>query len=146
VNLLIPGPVELVEGRDLTEDLDMPRVDELLVSVRDFLREDIMSQTSGRTQFLARVAGNSLDVVLRDLSLGGPHRHLEQERLQALLGNQDTLGELRWRLVNALRDGSMALDHPGLAEHLRRTTVNQLAIDQPRYPALNIALAKGGSK
>jgi len=144
VNLLIPGPVELVEGVDLTADLDMPRVDELLVSVRDFLREDIMSATSGRTQFLARVAGNSLDVVLRDLALGGPHRHLERQRLQALLGTEETLGDLRWRLVRALRDGTLSLDHPGLAEHLRSTTVNQLAIDQPRYPALKIALAAGG--
>jgi len=143
VNLLIPGPVELVEGVDPGTDLDMPRVDELLVSVRDFLRQDIMSETSGRTQFLARVAGNSLDVVLRDLSLGGPHRQAELERLRALLSVDAPLGELRWRLVQALRDGRIALEQPGLAEHLRRTVINQLAIDQPRYPALKIALARG---
>jgi hypothetical protein len=32
VNLLIPGPVDLVEGRPLTSTLDMPRTDELVSS------------------------------------------------------------------------------------------------------------------
>ena len=48
----------------------MPRADELLRSVTDFLREQVMTQTTGRTQFLARVAGNSLDIVLRENGLG----------------------------------------------------------------------------
>jgi hypothetical protein len=42
--------------------------------------------------------------------------------------------------VHGLRDGSIPLDMPGLAEHLRATVVNQIAIDQPRYPGLRIAL------
>jgi hypothetical protein len=40
---------------------------------------------------------------------------------------------LRWTLVEALRDRSMSLDHPGLAKHLRNIVVNQVAIDQPGY-------------
>jgi hypothetical protein len=40
-----------------------------------------------------------------------------------------------------LRDGSIALARPGLAEHLRTTAANQLAIDQPSYSGLAIALS-----
>jgi len=139
VNLLIPGPVSLVEADDAVSS-EMPRVDELIVSVRDFLRGDVMNQTRGRANFMARVASNSLDIVLRDLSVGDRHRQLELERLRRLLGASGDLDSLRWRLVHALRDGSMALDQPGLAEHLRTTVVNQIAIDQPVYSGFKTAL------
>jgi aminoglycoside phosphotransferase (APT) family kinase protein len=142
VNLIIPGSVELVKGTSLDSTLDMPRTDELVVSVRDFLRGDVMASTEGRTNFLARVAANSLDIVLRELSLGPPHRAGELARLRKLFNApNDDLEALRWRLTNELRDGSMPLDKPGLAEHLRQTVVNQLAIDQPVYSGLKTALA-----
>jgi hypothetical protein len=112
--------------------------------VRDFLRNDVMSSTSGRTQFLARVAGNSLDIVDRELALGPRHRAGELERLKALLGREGTLGELRWELVNGLREGSTSLDDPALIEHLRTTVVNQIAIDQPKYSGFKTALANAG--
>jgi len=34
----------------------------------------------------------------------------------------------------------MPLDAPGLAEHLRATVVNQVAIDQPRYSGFRTAV------
>jgi aminoglycoside phosphotransferase (APT) family kinase protein len=140
-NLLIPGPVSLVEPRDPQSSDEMPRIDELLISVRDFLRNDVMAATAGRLNFLSRVAGNSLDIVLRDYERGDAARRDELARLQALFGSRDDLSTLRWKLTNGLRDGSIPLDMPGLAEHLRITVVNQLAIDQPKYPALQTALA-----
>ena len=138
VNLLIPGPVDLVQSSS-EPDLDMPRVDELLVSVRDFLHNDVMAATEGRNNFLARVAGNSLDIVLRDLELGDEGRVLEHRRLSDLLGEGD-LNALRWQLVHGLRDGSLTLDTPGLADHLRQTVVNQVAIDQPKYSGFKTAI------
>ena len=138
VNLLIPGPVDLVQTSS-EPDLDMPRVDELLVSVRDFLHNDVMAATEGRNNFLARVAGNSLDIVLRDLELGVEGRVLEHRRLNDLLGEGD-LNALRWQLVHGLRDGSLTLDMPGLADHLRQTVVNQVAIDQPKYSGFKTAI------
>lgn len=145
VNLLIPGPVTLVEPEERSGNLDMPRADELLISVRDFLREDVMANTSGRTQFLARVAGNSLDIVDRELALGPRHRAGELARLRALCGRDGGLGELRWELVNGLRDGSRTLNDPALIEHLRTTVVNQIAIDQPRYSGFRTAVARGAA-
>ena len=145
VNLLISGPVQLLAAVDPDSSEEMPRIEELLVSVRDFLRGDVMSETRGRTNFLARVAGNSLDIVRRDLLLGGAHRANEWARLRALFDAAEGLDELRWRLVMGLRDGSIPLDLPGLAEHLRATVINQTAIDQPRYSGLQTALRKGGA-
>ncbi len=142
VNHLIPGPVELLQADGPAGD-EMPRIDELLTSVRNFLHGEVMAETVGRSNFMARVAGNSLDIVLRDQALGPVHRKLEQKRLAALLGIEDSLEKLRWRLVRGLREGEIPLDHPGLAEHLRHTVVNQIAIDQPKYSGFKTALLWG---
>ncbi len=142
VNLLIPGPVEAPAGETKESTLDMPRANEMLTSVRDFLRNDVMSTTTGRTNFLARVASNSLDIVLRELELGPAHRIREREGLERILGHSGDLETLRWELVRALRDGSMVLDRPGLADHLRQTVVTQVAIDQPQYSGYRAALGK----
>ncbi len=139
VNLLIPGPVDVVEaGAD--QDPNMPRVDELLVSVRDFLHNDVMNVTEGRTNFLARVAGNSLDIVLREHATGTLARAQEHARLLTLLGQEGDLKDLRWALVHALRDGSIELNNSNLINHLRQTVVNQVAIDQPRYSGFKTAV------
>jgi aminoglycoside phosphotransferase (APT) family kinase protein len=164
VNLIIPGPVDPIAPAPSSSKLDMPRSDELLKSVRDFLHQDVMGATQGRLNFLARVAGNSVDILLRELEIGPEHRRREHQRLRAIVGagagsgagagagegagargeDVDDLESLRWRLVHALRDGSLPLDAPGLAEHLRETVVNQVAIDQPRYSGLRTALEWGG--
>lgn len=142
VNLLIPGPVEVVPPSGATSTLDMPRADELVTSVRDFLREDVMNFTEGRNNFLARVASNSLDIILREMDLGPRQRELELSRLQAFYGSTEDLETLRWRLVHALRDGSQSLDDDALKEHLRYSVVNQIAIDQPRYTGFKTAVSR----
>jgi hypothetical protein len=147
VNLLIPGPVDLETPRQQSNA--MPRVEELLNSVSDFLRQDVMGETQGRAQFMARVAANSLDIVQREFALAEVCLAGEKRRLADLFEVADAaavqLDELRWRLVQSLRDGSMALDTPQLQAHLRATVVNQIAIDQPRYPGFKTA-TQGGSQ
>jgi aminoglycoside phosphotransferase (APT) family kinase protein len=144
VNLLIPGPVEVIEPPDEASTLDMPRIDELVEGVRDLLRQDVMGATEGRLQFMARVSANALDTVLRELAVGEAHRRDERQRLAALLGRDVGLEPLRWELVEGLRDGTIPLDMPGLAEHLRTTVVNQVAIDQPRYSGYLAAVSGAG--
>jgi hypothetical protein len=146
VNLIIPGPVSLVSPVS-DDDGAMPRVDELLRSVRDFLHGDVMAQTSGRTNFLARVAGNSLDIVLRDAAIGPELRRRQHGRLVDLLRADpaSSLADLTWQLVHALRDGSMPLDRPGLVEYLRESVVNQVAIDQPKYSGFVHAAAQANA-
>lgn len=144
VNLLIPGPVDVIEAPKARSATDMPALDELVQGVRDLLHGELMAATEGRLQFMARVAGNALDIVMRELAVGDEHRRRERDRLAALLGRDGDLASLRWQLVEALRDGSMALDAPGLAGHLRATVVNQVAIDQPRYAGFRAAAAQTG--
>lgn len=140
VNLLIPGPVELLKPEQ-DDQADMPTVGELVTSVRDFLRDDVMAQTKGRTQFLARVGGNSLDIVLRDLAVGSRHRSEELERLAALLDQTGSLEDQRRALSKRIRARDISLDSEALTTHLRQTVANQVAIDQPRYSGLRHALA-----
>ncbi|MEM7286445.1 MAG: phosphotransferase family protein [Actinomycetota bacterium] len=145
-NLIIPGPVALVEADDAISSIDTPTTEELLASVRDFLREDVRSATEGRNNFLALVAANSIDIVRRELTLAPAHRAAEVERLRSMFtAPAGALTELRWALTTGLRDGSIDLDHDGLADHLRATVVNQLAIDQPRYSGLANALGEPGA-
>jgi hypothetical protein len=134
----------LVEATTDAGLVDMPRADELLGSVVDFLRQQVMAETTGRTQFLARVASNSLDIVQREMALGSAAAAQELSRLQNLLNSTSgDLIDLRWQLVKALREGAMDLNVDGLTEHLRASIVNQINIDQPRYPGLATALNGG---
>ena len=110
---------------------------------------------------MARVASNSLDIVLRELDLGGPAKQQEMVSLAALLSDNDnpaenpaenpadngasspgdlSLGDLRWQLTTKLRNGEMSLDNPQLQAHLRQAVTNQITIDQPRYTGLKTAL------
>lgn len=66
-------------------------------------------------QFLARVAGNTLDIVLREFASGSNHRTRETERLRKLPTAEGNVAELRWRLVAALRGGKIPLEAPGLS-------------------------------
>jgi len=154
-NLIFPGAVKLIDDSLLTpigkpgpkegEGYQMPQLDELLLSVRDFLRTDVMAETTGRTQFLARVAANSLDIVDREVRVGARLEAQEISELTALgfkATAADELASLRWQLVNALRDGSQTLDSDALKTYLRNSTANQLAIDQPKYSGLKVALAE----
>ena len=118
----------------------MPTLDELLASVRDFLHRDVMGATAGRLNFMARVAGNSLDIVRREVAAGPELRLQEQQRLQVLLGCDGQLPELRWRLVYALRNNDRTLDEKQLTEYLRFAVVNQVAIDQPKYSGFQTAV------
>lgn len=141
VNLLMPGTAALVAPPENNDAGEMPRADELLTSVRDFLRQDVMAETSGRTNFMARVASNSLDIVLREVELGGAVRAAESQELSTLLGQSGSLLELRWQLVNALRAGEMDLSSEALQTFLRNSVVNQIAIDQPKYSGFKQAIS-----
>lgn len=145
VNLLIPGPATPPAQEPSASALDMPESEELLRAARDFLRGDVMSNTSGRVNFHARVAANAIDIVARDIEMGPAAREQESQELAALLGKDGELEDLRWDLVHALRSGSMPLDRPGLADHLRQTVVTQVAIDQPSYSGLRTAMRRTGA-
>jgi hypothetical protein len=119
---------------------DQPSAIELLQAVRSFLHDQAIPRLEGRAAFHARIAVNALAIVERGLELGPTHDAAEQERLETLLAGTGTLDELNRELCRLIRAGEMNLDSPGLAEHLRETTLGKLAVDQPRYEAYRRAV------
>lgn len=151
VNLIIPGSVDLISSDPVRQNLDMPRADELISAVSDFLRDQVMTETEGRTSFLSRVSANSLDIIGREFDLLPENRRREHAALLTFFccdaaDNDADLENLRWRLVHALRDESQPLDDEFLKSYLRNTVVNQVAIDQPRYSGFQQALEQQAKK
>jgi hypothetical protein len=114
---------------------DQPSAIELLRAVRSFIEDQAIRRLEGRAAFHARIAVNALAIVERGLELGPAQEAAERERLERLLGRTGTLDELNRELCRRIRSGEMDLDTPGLAAHLRETTLAKLAVDQPRYAA-----------
>ncbi len=65
---------------------DHPTVAQLLDAVRRYLEEEIVPNTDGRRQFLARVSANTLQIVLRELEAEEEHLEREWAGLERLLG------------------------------------------------------------
>ena len=137
-NLIIPGTVEQIDSVQ-SEAFNLPSADELVASVGKFLREDVLRQTTGRVQFLARVAANSLDIARRESSLGPGLAAAEQQRLADLLASDGDLAALRWQLVNRIRAQEFDLNDERLQQHLRQSSYEALAVDQPNYHAFHTA-------
>jgi hypothetical protein len=85
--------------------------------------------------FPQKVVANALGIAQRELDKGPALAEEERRRLVGLLGLDGDLPALNAALAAAIREGAIALDAPALVDHLIRTTVAKLAIDQPAYPA-----------
>ena len=141
VNLLIPGPVAPLKVANEGET-NLPTLHELIASVGEFLRHDVVSATRDRTQYLARVAANSLEIAERQMRLGPTADLAELTRLRKILGNAGSLPDLRQMLVNKLRDNTFALNDSRFIQHLRASVAAQIQIDQPNYAGAIAALAE----
>lgn len=64
---------------------DRPDIDELLEAVAGFLHDDVMPNTSGRLSFHARVAGNVLEMLRRELRYQEEHLERTWRGLDQLL-------------------------------------------------------------
>ena len=117
---------------------DEPRPDEILAAVAKFLRETVAPATSGHVSFNVRVAANALEMTRRQLLDGSADD--EQSRLVGLLGHDGDLAALNAELSRRIAAGELTLETPGLADHLWRTTLAKLAVDQPTYWGYRAAL------
>jgi hypothetical protein len=120
---------------------DLPTSLEIVGVVSDFLRDQVLPELEGRTQFHALVAANALDIVRRELETAPPANTMEIARLQSLLSAKEAdLEKLNSRLSDHIETGALTLETPGLKEHLWSSTLAKLAIDQPKYSAYKKAL------
>lgn len=122
--------------------MDKPTLAEIVVAVREFLETKAMPELKGRTAFHARVAANALAIAEREITIGPEAAEQELARLEILLQRRGPLDELNEALCERIASGSMNLSTPGLAEHLRLTTIDKVRIDQPNYSGLRTALAR----
>jgi hypothetical protein len=135
VNHIIPGWARKPEGglRKLSTT-GLPLSGELLTATRDFLRNEVGASIEGRNAFLARVAANSIDMVLRELEFGADAEAWEHQALCGLLDTTGSTAYLRSKLCAAIRLGNIDLKRPDLHAYLRDSVLAQAMIDQPGYP------------
>jgi hypothetical protein len=95
--------------------------------------------------FPQKVVANALGIAQRELEMGPSLADGERNRLAALLGAEGDLPTLNARLSAAIRQSAIAPDDPALLDHLVRTTVAKLEIDQPAYPAFRAWRADRGA-
>ena len=119
---------------------DQPSAAEMVDAARTFLQDVAMPKLQGRDAFHARVAANVLGIVHRELELAPEENEAEVQRLRELLDADGTLDELNRELCQRIRSGSMDETTPGLLDHLRKTTLTKVAIDQPKYSGYRKAL------
>ena len=127
---------------------DSPKPEHLLAAVARFLRDEA-GPALGRSgqdalAYHCRVAANMVDIVSRQWLLAPAANDAELAQLLALLddpASADDLARLNQRLAERIEQGELGTDHPTLIEHLWRTTLAKLAVDQPGYATYRQALA-----
>jgi hypothetical protein len=124
---------------------DRPAAEDLLAAVRRFLSDTAMPNLQGHAAFSARVAGNVLDILARELALAPGFQKAEFRRLKDLLDvapeAQSDLLDLNRELCDKIASGEMDLSTPGLRDHLIKISMGKLAIDQPKYQGYKTAQA-----
>jgi hypothetical protein len=105
----------------------------LVTAVADFLKS-IEPELSGRSAFHAKVAGNALAIVAREMEQA-PQAE-ERAALAGFLGHDAGLDALRAEICGRLRAGQLSPETPGLLEALTVAVVAKARVDNPRYSTL----------
>ncbi|GAA5232337.1 hypothetical protein FOZ76_16870 [Verticiella sediminum] len=115
--------------------VSIPSTDALLAAVITYLEQDLLPGLEGYHRFQTRVAANALKIVLREQRLGTAHAEQDAAAVADVLGRSGAgvNGVSSEDMADALRDGKLALDAPGLAQCLREMLRRQLAVDSPAW-------------
>ena len=99
----------------------------------DYLERELLPTLTGYHRFQSRVTVNVLAQLRRELQLAAAQADAESARLTALLGHPGERDDLNRELAARIRAGEVALDDPALLEHLRRSLVEALRINNPKW-------------
>lgn len=106
---------------------DVPGAGELVEAVRRYLADDLGPRSEGRDRFLLRVASNALAIAVREIEAGPADAAAHTARLADLgVASEQELAE-------AVRAGDFDDRWPELADALWATTLDKLAVANPRY-------------
>lgn len=104
-----------------------PTSAELLEAVREWIENELVPVTEGRTRFHARVAANVLAMVEREIQLGDEQRVAHAARLGALGVADDA------ELARSIRDGSFDDRLAEVRAALAADVADRLAVANPTY-------------
>jgi hypothetical protein len=106
---------------------DAPDPTELVLTVRDFLADEVLALVESRVRFHVRVSVNILDIVARQLASASSDEAAHRGRL-AGLGFADD-GEL----ADAIRSGALDHRYSELAASVREDVWTKVGVVNPRY-------------
>lgn len=128
---------------------DRPTIDELLEAVAGYLRDDVMVNTQGRTNFHGRVAMNAVEMIRREIATQEDHLAREWDGLDHVLGVQPMpphLSAVRAALVERNKELSQRI-RAGDADsgefrkvvmnHLHKSIHDKLVVSNPALAAEN---------
>lgn len=110
-----------------------PSKEELIISIINYIEKDVISELKGQKRFHAHVAKNSLSIILRQLRLEEENNSREKERLAKILKIDGDLTELNRILCEKINNDQINIKDNNLIDHLYKTTMEKLSIDQPSY-------------
>lgn len=110
-----------------------PSKEELIISIINFIENDVISELKGQKRFHAHVAKNSLNIILRQLRLEKENSSKEKKRLEEILKIDGDLIELNRILCEKINNDEINIKDNNLIDHLYKTTMEKLSIDQPNY-------------
>ena len=113
--------------------INPPSKEDLIVSIIEFLENDVIQELKGQKRFHAHVAKNSLNIVLRQLKLEEASSEKEKDRLSKILKTDKTIKEMNKILCSKIDNNNIDIDNNELIDHLFKTTMEKLEIDQPNY-------------
>ena len=113
--------------------INPPSKEELITSIIEFLENDVIEELNGQKRFHAHVAKNSLNIVLRQLKLEDKSSSMEKNRLSKILKTDKTIGEMNQILCSNIDNNKIDINNNELIDHLFKTTMEKLEIDQPNY-------------
>lgn len=112
-----------------------PTATDLMDAIREHLVEELRPKLSGKDAYDVRVASNLLAILKRELELGPRSAARARARLIDLLQLEDGMDELNTALSDRIRSREIGPDSEELLAHLRRTALDKLRIDNPKYSA-----------
>jgi len=110
-----------------------PRDDILLEAAIEYLRTELLPTLEGYHSFQTRVTINALGMIMRGLREGAALDEAETARLAEMLGSKGERDTLNSMLAARIRNGDIALDDPGLRQHIRRSLEEALQVNNPKW-------------
>lgn len=127
-------PKKFNDIRDYIDLLEVNSINENKINkVIDYINNKLIGNLISHDRFYAFVARNSLQIIIREINLINNFEEKENIRLESLLKKKGNTRELNKILCERIKTRQIDRKDCELKEHLIKTTMAKLAIDQPNY-------------